>query len=245
MYTVTISSFRVPIQSGKPWKMKVRLQNLEKSWNFVIFNEHPKENGITSKNSRPHTSWFLFRGWNNSVSSKLLKVQFVFKWNSSSLHILILKKLEVTLKIMKNTYILINRGKMWRISGILSVQANSMPANISRTAICSHSINHHISLILIFTARKRSLGKVIFSQVCVKNSVHRGGCLLWGVPAPGGRSAPGEGVPALGGGGLLLGRVCLLLGGSAPGGRCLVETPPTATAVGSTHPTGMHSCFSY
>ena len=29
-----------------------------------------------------------------------------------------------------------------------------------------------------------------------------------------------------------------------PGG-CLVETPPTDTAVGSTHPTGMHSCFSY
>ena len=40
-------------------------------------------------------------------------------------------------------------------------------------------------------------------------------------------------------------------GGSAPGGCflggggvCLVETPPrTATAAGSTHPTGMHSCF--
>ena len=41
-------------------------------------------------------------------------------------------------------------------------------------------------------------------------------------------------------------------GGSAPGGPggsalggCLVEThlPGMATAVGSTHPTGMHSCY--
>ena len=27
------------------------------------------------------------------------------------------------------------------------------------------------------------------------------------------------------------------------GGGCLVETPPTATAAGGTHPTGMHSCY--
>ena len=130
----------------------------------------------------------------------------MFKWNSSSLHILILKKLEVTLKIMKNTYILINGGKMWRSSGILSVQANGMPANISRTAICSHSIHHHISLTLIFTARKRSLGQGnIFTSVC-QEFCSRGGCLL-------------------GGGG------CLLPQGSAPAGvpgprGCLVETPP-------------------
>ena len=36
-------------------------------------------------------------------------------------------------------------------------------------------------------------------------------------------------------------------GGSAPGrfapGGCLVETPPTATAAGGTHPTGMHSSY--
>ena len=72
-------------------------------------------------------------------------------------------------------------------------------------------------MVLFFTARKRSLGKVMFSQTCVKNSVHRGGsapggCLLWG-----GVSAP-RGVP----------------GGDPPG---------TATAAGGTHPTRMHSCL--
>ena len=43
-----------------------------------------------------------------------------------------------------------------------------------------------------------------------------GGCLSRGVPGPGGLPGPGG---------------------------CLVETPPTATSVGGTHPTGMHSCF--
>ena len=35
-------------------------------------------------------------------------------------------------------------------------------------------------------------GKVIFSEACVKNSVHRGGCLVLGegVPGPGGVSRP-------------------------------------------------------
>ena len=59
----------------------------------------------------------------------------------------------------------------------------------------------------------------------------------WRVPAPGG-----------GGGGCLLRRVpaleggCLLQGGlvrGVPGG----DPPPTATAAGGTHPTGMHSCL--
>ena len=51
-----------------------------------------------------------------------------------------------------------------------------------------------------------------------------------------------RGVPALGGG--------VLLWGSAPGGVpapgigvCGDPSPVTATAVGGTHPTGMHSCF--
>ena len=63
-------------------------------------------------------------------------------------------------------------------------------------------------------------GKVICLQACV--------CPRGGVSAPGG-------------GGCLLQGGCLLPGGSAPGG-CPVETPPMATAEGSTHPTGMHSC---
>ena len=57
-------------------------------------------------------------------------------------------------------------------------------------------------------------GKVICLQACV---CPQGGCLLRGVPVSGGVPAPGG---------------------------CLVETPPpTATAAGGTHPTGMHSCF--
>ena len=31
-------------------------------------------------------------------------------------------------------------------------------------------------------------------------------------------------------------------GGGLPPGGCMVETPPTPTAAGGTHPTGMHSC---
>ena len=54
-----------------------------------------------------------------------------------------------------------------------------------------------------------------------------GGCLVWGVSAPGG-SAPG-GMPGPGG-----------LPG--PGGCLVPGAPQTATAAGSTHPPGMHSC---
>ena len=59
------------------------------------------------------------------------------------------------------------------------------------------------------------------------------------MPGPGGMSGQGgiwsRGVPARGG--------VPALGGSGPG-EGLVETPPpTATAAGGTHPTGMHSCF--
>ena len=56
-------------------------------------------------------------------------------------------------------------------------------------------------------------------------------CLVQGVPAPGGCLLPGD----------------LVQGGLDPGGvwsgGCLVETPTMATAVGGTHPTGMHSCL--
>ena len=62
----------------------------------------------------------------------------------------------------------------------------------------------------------------------------QGGAWSWGVPGPEG-------------GCLILGGVWSR-GGSGPGG-CLVPEggvaggdPPTATAAGGTHPTGMHSC---
>ena len=75
-----------------------------------------------------------------------------------------------------------------------------------------------------------------------------GGCLLWGVgawfggPAP--RGSASEEVPGLGGG---------WSGGLVPGGwgpgamgegkEAWWKLPGTATAAGSTHPTGMHSCW--
>ena len=38
--------------------------------------------------------------------------------------------------------------------------------------------------------------------------------------------------------------VCLSTGLGVPvSGGCLVQTPPTATAAGGKHPTGMHSCL--
>ena len=91
------------------------------------------------------------------------------------------------------------------------------------------------------TARKRSLGQGnIFTPVC--HSVHGGRCLLpGGVPAPGGCLV--WGVPGLGGawsGGVCSWGVCSW-GCLVPEG-CLVETPQTATAAGSTHPSGMDSC---
>ena len=57
----------------------------------------------------------------------------------------------------------------------------------------------------------------IFTGIC--DSVHKGGgAWSWGVLGPWG---------------------CLVLGGGVPGGDPL----KTATAVGSMHPTGMHSCL--
>ena len=69
------------------------------------------------------------------------------------------------------------------------------------------------------------------------------------VHSPGGGSAPG-GVHGLGGvcswgmhgPEVVCSGGCMVLGGCmVPGGVCLVETPPTATAAGGTHPTGMYS----
>ena len=92
-------------------------------------------------------------------------------------------------------------------------------------------------------------GKVIFSEACVKNSVHRGGLVpgVGGLVLGGGGSGPG---------GCLLPRGGLVLGGggSGPGGTCSWgvwsrggvpggDSPGTATAAGGTHPTGMHSCL--
>ena len=73
----------------------------------------------------------------------------------------------------------------------------------------------------------------MFLHLSVSHSVHR---REWGGAWSRGRSAP-RGVPGSGEG--LLPGECLVQGGLLPG-RC---PPVMATAAGSTHPTGMHSCF--
>ena len=60
-----------------------------------------------------------------------------------------------------------------------------------------------------------------------------GGCLVWGVSALGGVPG-GRGVPGPGG-------ICSW-GVPGPGGVPGGDIPRAATAAGSTHPTGMHSC---
>ena len=111
---------------------------------------------------------------------------------------------------------------------------------------------HYLRYITLLPPANEVWGKVIFSQACVRNSVHGGcaipACIAGGIPAcltvglggcypsihcrwypsmPCSKSR-GEGVPAPGG--LLRG----MSGGDPPG---------TATAAGGTHPTGMYSCL--
>ena len=80
----------------------------------------------------------------------------------------------------------------------------------------------------IITVRKRNCGKIMFSQACVKNSVHRGvytrvpsaQCMLGYIPLADTSLADTPSPP------------------SRP-------PPPTATAADATHPTGMHSFICY
>ena len=84
----------------------------------------------------------------------------------------------------------------------------------------------------------------IFTGIC--DSVHRGECLVWGLPGLGGPVCSGRclvwGVCLVLGGLLLRGawsRSGVLVPGGLPGG----DPPGKATAAGGTHPTGMHSCY--
>ena len=77
---------------------------------------------------------------------------------------------------------------------------------------------------------QRSCGKVIFSQVCVNNSFHKGGHVWRG-------GMRGRGACVVGGG--MHGRGHAWWGGCA-WGACVAGK--MAIAVGGTHPTGMHSC---
>ena len=89
--------------------------------------------------------------------------------------------------------------------------------------------------ITIFMVRNSSCGKVMFSQVFVKNSVH-GGCIpacTWAdtspwVDTPLGQTPLGQTPPWAG----------------TPLPSACLDTPcPAATAADDTHPTGMYSCF--
>ena len=98
----------------------------------------------------------------------------------------------------------------------------------------------------VITVRKRSCGKVMFSQACVKNSVHKGGGVantpplsrhLLGRPPPlvGRHPSPGQTPPGQ--------------TDNPPGQTPPRQTPPsaqhTATAADGTHPIGMHSCWNH
>ena len=94
-------------------------------------------------------------------------------------------------------------------------------------------------LIPLVSVRKRSCGKVMFSQACVKNSVRTGErCTPPGRQTPAlGKHPPVRQTPP--------GQTASLAG-SPPGKTSLqadTPHPEMATATDSTHPTGMYSCY--
>ena len=103
----------------------------------------------------------------------------------------------------------------------------------------------------MFTARKRSLGQGnIFTSVCQEFCSQGEGVLSQHALQQVSRGVLSQhalqvvsqhALQQVSGGCLLPGG--LLLGGSAPKGGVWWRPPRTATAVGGTHPTGMHSCF--
>ena len=99
-----------------------------------------------------------------------------------------------------------------------------------------------------FYRPQRSWAKVIFSEACVKNSVHGGGC----------GSGPGGVSEIFSGGSEIFGGGSEIFGGSpifffffffnffSPQKIFLGCTPPPprdGQCAAGTHPTGMHSCF--
>ena len=100
-------------------------------------------------------------------------------------------------------------------------------------------INIRLQLISCYRPQ-RSWGKVIFSEACVKNSVHKGGCLPhgmlgytpWGPDTPPEQTPPSKpeaGTP---------------LGADTPT-PCKVHAGRYGEQAGGTHPAGMHSYWEY
>ena len=100
-------------------------------------------------------------------------------------------------------------------------------------------------LYVVFTARKRSCGNVMFLHLSVSHSVQGGGLCIGGCLHPGGSASRG-GV-CIQRGGLHPWGVCIQRG-LHPGGFGLTPPPQSDTTgygqrAGGTHPTVMYSCF--
>ena len=88
----------------------------------------------------------------------------------------------------------------------------------------------------IFTVRKRSCRKVMFSQACVMNSVRGGRCTPLSADTPYRADTPQADTP----------QADTASWADTPwADTTLCSRPPqqTATAADGTHPTGMNSCF--
>ena len=94
----------------------------------------------------------------------------------------------------------------------------SIACQVYHTLFATKGSQYYKLKIVLLPPTNEVWGKVIFSEACVKNSVHRGGVWSGGVPDPKGDALSGWG-------GLVLGGVCV------------------ATVAGGMHPTGMYSCF--
>ena len=157
-------------------------------------------------------------------------------------------------------------------SSSYNVPCSKPSVKISRQIFSTSTwkIKVFFSLNFIFTVHNSGCEKVMFSQACVKNSVHRSvhpttDTPLGRHPRTGRHPLLGRHTPLLGRqtpsgqadtpwtGRRPLGRLTLLLGRQTPPGQADTPAqadplgrhpPPTkmTTAVDGTHPTGMHSC---
>ena len=76
------------------------------------------------------------------------------------------------------------------------VSTSTFVSKFNIMPITKTNIENRSGSILVVTVRKRSCGKIMLSQVCVKNSVHRGGCTpSRQTPLPLGRHPPPTDTP--------------------------------------------------
>ena len=104
----------------------------------------------------------------------------------------------------------------WPHNGILSFKSGVTPADLLAASLAA-VVFSSTYLQIIISVRKRSCEKVMFSQACVKNSVHRGDCVS--------QHALGQTPP-----------------GQTPPWADTPQQTVNVNAADGTHPTGMHSC---